>query len=123
MTTDGVHDHRHCYDEIAERDAKGVIPPRQDGVIWQHGNHKALPHLRDENLRSIRKQGRKQWERDAHYHRRSLAETTMFRLKAIFEGKVRSRKFDNQAVELLLQCAALNRMIQVAKPDSAWIEE
>jgi hypothetical protein len=46
----------------------------------------------------------------------------MFQLKAIFGGKVRARKFDNQAMELLLQCAALNRMIQSAKPDSVWVE-
>jgi hypothetical protein len=47
----------------------------------------------------------------------------MFRLKAIFGGKLRSRKFDNQAAELLLQCAALNRMIQAAKPDTVWVED
>jgi len=52
------------------------------------------------------------------YHRRSLAETTMFRFKMIFGGKLRSRKFENQAVELFLQCTALNRMIQLGKPDS-----
>lgn len=122
VSADGAYDHRRCYDEIAERDAKAAIPPRKDAVIWQHGNSKAPPHPRDENLRSIRKHGRKKWKRDAHYHRRSLAETTMFRLKAIFRGRVRSRKFDNQAVELLLQCAALNRMIQLAKPDSVWVD-
>jgi transposase len=118
VSADGAYDHRHCYDEIVERQAQPVIPPRKDAVIWQHGNRKAPPHPRDENLRYIRKHGRKKWKRDAHYHRRSLAETTMFRFKTIFGGKVRSRKFDNQAVELLLQCAALNRMIQIAKPDS-----
>jgi transposase len=118
VSADGAYDHRHCYDEIVERQAKPVIPPRKDAVIWQHGNCKAPSHPRDANLRYIRKHGRKKWKRDANYHRRSLAETTMFRFKTIFGGKVRSRKFDNQAVELLLQCAALNRMIQIAKPDS-----
>jgi transposase len=122
VSADGAYDHAHCYDEITARGAKPVIPPREDAVIWQHGNCKALPHPRDENLRYIRRHGRKKWKRDANYHRRSLAETTMFRLKAIFGGKVRSRKFDNQAVELLLQCAALNRMIQIAKPDSVWVD-
>jgi transposase len=122
VSADGAYDHAHCYDEITERGAKAVIPPRQDAVIWQHGNCKAPPHPRDENLRHIRKHGRKKWKRDANYHRRSLAETTMFRLKAIFGGKVRSRKFNNQAAELLLQCAALNRMIQIAKPDSVWVD-
>lgn len=47
----------------------------------------------------------------------------MSRLKAIFSGKLRSRKFDNQAAELLLQCTALNRMIQVAKPDTVWVDD
>ncbi len=123
VTADGAYDHEHCYQEIAEREAKAVIPPRKNAVIWQHGNCKAPPHPRDENLRYIRKHGRKTWKQDFKYHRRSLAETTMFRLKAIFGGKVRSRKFDNQAVELLLQCAALNRMIQVAQPDSVWVAD
>ena len=79
--------------------------------------------------------GRKKWKREsgatlrifnplrnAHqesgYHRRSIAETTMFRLKCIFGGNLSSRQFDNQAVELFLQCAALNRMIQLCKPKS-----
>ncbi|MEO1145351.1 MAG: IS5/IS1182 family transposase, partial [Cyanobacteria bacterium J06638_22] len=66
---------------------------------------------------------RKALKRQSNYHRRSIAETTMFRLKAIFGAKVRSRKFDNQAAELLLQCAALNRMIQLAKPDTVWVED
>jgi transposase len=111
VTTDGAYDHGHCYDDIGKRGATAVIPPRKDAVIWQHGNCKEPPHTRDENLRYIRKHGRKKWKRDSNYHRRSLAETTMFRLKAIFGGKLRSRKFENQAVELFVQCAALNRMI------------
>lgn len=118
VSTDGAYDHRHCYDEIAQRGAKPVIPPRKDAVIWQHGNRKAPPHPRDKNLRYIRKHGRKKWKRDTNYHRRSLVETTMFRFKAIFGGNLSSRKFDNQAAELFIKCAALNRMIQFAKPDS-----
>jgi hypothetical protein len=47
VTTDGAYDHSHCDDEIAERKAKAVIPPRKDAVIWQQGNCKALPHPSD----------------------------------------------------------------------------
>jgi hypothetical protein len=46
----------------------------------------------------------------------------MFRFKTIFGGSLSARKFDNQAVELFIKCAALNRMIQLAKPDSYVIE-
>jgi hypothetical protein len=122
VSTDGAYDHRHCYDEIDARGAKAVIPPRKDAKIWQHGNRKGRPHPRDENLRSIRKHGRKRWKRDSGYHRRSIAETTMFRFKTIFGGNLSARKFDNQAVELFIKCAALNRMIQIAKPDSYKVE-
>jgi hypothetical protein len=118
VSTDGTYDHRHCYDNIELKGAEAVIPPRKDAKIWQHGNCKHKPHPRDENLRYIRKHGRKRWKRDHHYHRRSIAETTMFRLKAIFGGTLCARKFDNQARELFIKCAALNRMIQFAKPQS-----
>lgn len=118
VSTDGAYDHRHCYNDIAAKGAKAVVPPRKDAKIWQHGNRKGRPHPRDENLRYIRKHGRKRWKQDYHYHRRSIAETTMFRLKIIFGGNLCARKFDNQAVELFIKCAALNRMIQVAKPKS-----
>lgn len=122
VSTDGAYDHRHCYDDIEAKGAKAVIPPRTDAVIWQHGNCKAKPHPRDENLRYIRKHGRKKWKRESGYHRRSIAETTMFRFKTIFGGSLSARNFDNQAVELFIKCAALNRMIQLAKPDSYKVE-
>jgi hypothetical protein len=118
VSADGAYDTSNCYDAITQRQAKPVIPPRKNAVIWQHGNCKAPPHPRDENLRSIRKHGRKNWKQLANYHRRSLAETTMFRHKTAFAGKVSTRKFENQATELLSQCAILNRMIQLGKPDS-----
>jgi hypothetical protein len=63
VTTDGAYDHGHCYDEIDQRGATAVIPPRKDAVIWQHGNCKETPHPRDENLLYIRKHGHKKWKK------------------------------------------------------------
>ncbi|NEP48715.1 MAG: hypothetical protein F6K63_32160 [Moorea sp. SIO1G6] len=42
----------------------------------------------------------------------------MFRFKVIFGNCCSRRTFDNQGVELLLACAALNRMTHLGKPDS-----
>jgi hypothetical protein len=42
---------------------------------------KAERHARDESLRRIRKVGRKEWKKESNYHRRSLAETTVFRFR------------------------------------------
>lgn len=122
VSGDGAYDTFASYEAIEQRQAKGVIPPRKDAKIHQHGNYNAPPHPRDENLRRIRQVGRKRWKEESQYHRRSIAETTMFRLKTIFGGKLRSRQFDNQVVELFLQCAALNRMIQLGKPESYKVE-
>ncbi|MEM1370352.1 MAG: IS5 family transposase [Cyanobacteria bacterium P01_H01_bin.15] len=123
VSADGAYDTERCYEELSERGVKVAIPPQKNAKIWRHRNCQGPPHPRDENLREIRKKGRKGWKRESKYHRRSIAETTMFRLKVIFGGKVRSRKFENQGTELLLQCAALNRMIQIAKPDTVWVED
>lgn len=122
VSADGAYDQRKCYDAVRKRKAKAAIPPRKGAKIWQHGNTKAERHNRDENLRRIRKVGRKAWKREGNYHRRSLSETMMFRCKTIFGDKLGSRKFDNQAVELFIKCAALNRMIQICKPDSYEVE-
>lgn len=89
----------------------------------QQPHSHSQPHPRDENLRRVNQVGPKQWKQESGYHRRSLSETTIFRLKIIFGGKLRRRFFDNQAVELFLQCAALNRMIQLGKPDSYKVED
>ncbi len=122
VSADGAYDQQQCYDAITRREAEPVIPPRKNAVIQQHGNCKTPPKPRDETLRYIRKHGRKKWKRDSGYHRRSLAETTMFRLKTIFGGVLKSRRFENQVAELMIQCAALNRMIQIAKPESVLVE-
>jgi hypothetical protein len=118
VSGDGAYDTKSSYDTITNHGAKPVIPPRKNAVIEQHGNCKAPPKARDETLRSIRKHGRKRWKQLSNYHRRSLSETAMFRQKNAFGGKVSSRKFDNQATELLCQCTILNRMTHLAKPIS-----
>jgi IS5 family transposase len=118
VSGDGAYDRRTCYDAIRERQARAAIPPQHNAKIWQHGNTKAQRLARDENLRRIRQIGRAAWKRECGYHRRSLAETTMFRLKTIFGDRVSARSFAGQAAQLLVRCATLNRLTQLGMPDS-----
>jgi IS5 family transposase len=118
VSADGAYDSRNCYDAIREREAKAAIPPQKRAKIWQHGNTKAQRHIRDENLRAIRRKGRREWKRESGYHRRSLAETQVFRVKTIFGERVSARSFEGQATQLLVRCAALNRMTHMGMPDS-----
>jgi hypothetical protein len=118
VSTDGAYDKRHCYDALAERGATAIMPPRRDAKIWQHGNCTGAPWQRDENLRAIRQKGRRRWKQDSGYHRRSLAETTFFRCKTLFEPTLRARTFPQQATELFIKVAALNRMTHLGMPES-----
>lgn len=86
--------------------------------VRQHGNAHAPPFTRDENLRRIREMGRKKWKEESWYHRRSIAENAMFRLKTVFTDKVRAVKLVNQRVQLLLRCKSLNRMNTLGMPES-----
>ena len=56
-------------------------------LIGQLGNCKCPPHPRNENLRRIRKVGPQKWNHESGYHRRSLSESTMFRLTVLFKQK------------------------------------
>jgi len=118
VSADGGYDRRTCYEAIAKRGAKAAIPPRRGAKIWQHGNSKAERLARDENLRRIRQVGRAKWKRESGYHRRSLAETAMFRLKTIFGGALRARTEVAQDTETLLRLDALNKMTVLGMPQS-----
>lgn len=118
VSGDGGYDSRNCYDAIRSRGATAAIPPQRNARIWQHGNTKAERLIRDQNLRRIRQVGRKTWKKEINYHRRSLAETMMFRLKSIFGNQVSARSFEGQAAQILIRCAVLNRMTELGRPES-----
>ena len=119
LAGDGGYDKEEVYRACREKEIRQIlIPPQKNAKIKQHGKLKCEPHKRDENLRQIRKIGRKRWKEKSGYHVRSLVETTMFRLKTILGGKLNARKLENQATEFLISCDILNRMSALGMPDS-----
>ena len=118
VTADGAYDKRKCYEAIAERKARAVIPPRRGARLWHQDDSTDEQSARDENIRRISEVGRAQWKRESGYYQQSLAETTMSRLKTIFSGKLTARSFAAQACEMMVRCAALNQMTQLGMPDS-----
>lgn len=121
VSGDGAYDHQSCYEAIDQRKAQANIPPRKDAVLHQHGNSKLPPLTRDETIRHIRKQGRSQWKKSVGYHRRSLAETAVFRFKQLFSPKLATRLFEHQVIEAIIQCKAMNKMTQLGMPESVAI--
>jgi hypothetical protein len=115
---DGAYDRRAVYAELDRRGARAVIPPRRDAKIRRHGNTAGPRLARDENLRRIRQVGRKAWKEESGYHRRSLGETAMSRMKTIFGDGVASRQEAQQATEVGIRCRALNLMTHQGMPQS-----
>ena len=111
---DGAYDSRECYRAIDRLRARAIIPPRKGATLWRD------EYLRDRNsnLRRVRKLGSEGWKRESKYHRRSLVETAFFRLKTLFTDKLRAREGERQRTEVLVRCAALNRMTKLGMPQS-----
>jgi hypothetical protein len=133
VSADGAYDYVECYAAIAKREAAAAIPPRRNARLhpqdsyWKDTRWQA----RNRNLERIRELqgckpkdnkdkewGRKQWKQESGYHRRSLAETAVFRLKTIFGERLSARELPGQDTELLLRCAALNKMTGLGLPQS-----
>lgn len=117
---DGAYDQWKVYHALRSRGIWSIIPPRRNAKIRQHGNASADPFERDESLRQIRREGRKNWKESIGYHRRSLAETAMYRLKAIFGGHLKNRTLPGQKTEARLRCKILNRFVQLGMPRFEW---
>jgi len=114
VLADGASDSRECYRALARRGARPIIPPRKGSIFW---SEESLEE-RNRNLRGVHKRGAEAWKKQAGYHRRSLVETAIFRLKALFTDKLRSREIERQRREVMVRCAALNRMTSLGMPES-----
>jgi len=116
---DGGYDRGKVYQACLKRKIKNIlIPPQENAKIKLHGNLNSEPHPRDENLRQIRKTTRKRWKEESGYHIRSLAETMMFRFKAILGDKLNARKLENQVTEFLTSVSIMNKITSLGMPDS-----
>jgi len=117
FTGDGGYDKKKVYDITKRRKIKNVIvPPQKNAKIWIHGNSKTERHQRDENLRGVRKYGRKGWKTKSRYHVRSLVETFYYRYKTILGDHMNARCDKRQETESKISCSVLNIMRNIGFP-------
>ena len=65
--------------------------------------------------------GRDAWKAETGYHRRSLAETAMFRYKTLIGPALRSRSFARQKTEAAVAVRCINRFTALGMPRSVRI--
>ena len=118
---DGGYDKWKVYETLHQRGTKAIIPPQRNAKIKQHGNSHRSPLSRDVAIRDIRRHGRRKWKETIGYHRRSLSETAMYRVKCCFGDHLKNRLLPNQQTEARLRCKILNTFTQIGLPQFEWI--
>ena len=124
ITGDGAYDKKNCYQVAYQRNAKPVFPPQHDACV-QRNKYKKDPALqaRDNVILFVgrgadRDERLKEWKETNNYHRRSLVETMMSRMKTIFGDQMRARTVENQRTDLLIRCYAMNKISMLGLPVS-----
>lgn len=96
------------------------FPPRANARAAPPEHASPGQRLRNATLEVIETHGRTGWKHMSGYHRRSLAENAMYRLKQLFGDRLSARDFHRQDNEAYIHCAALNRII--APGQSRYVE-
>jgi len=121
---DGAYDVERCYAANVKHGSIPIIPPNRKAVFRKNGS----PSWKIRNINVLEITGlggdddaRKLWKKLKGYHRRSLAETAMFRFKRFFGNDLRSRTLETQRAESIAKCEALNIMTRLGMPESELI--
>ena len=118
FTADGAYDQDSAYADVAARhqEAAVVVPPRAAAV--PSGTAETTPTQRDRHLHLIAVTGRMSWQKAAGYNVRARVEATMGRFKQVIGDGLRSRTERRRATEVNVAVHALNRMLELGRPES-----
>ena len=101
---------------IAECGALAVLPPVEGAVHWP-ASQTGTPE-RNEAIDHMARSGKHDWTDKSGYHRRSLVENLMYRLKTLTGDRLWARHVDVQDAEVAVRVGIINRMLVLARPKS-----
>ena len=113
VSGDGAYDTRGFYRAVHARGAEVIVPPRRNGKPWK--DRADFARARNATLAAARHLGWRLWKKSSGYHRRSLVETTMGRLKLLGE-RLAARRPERQVAEVHVRCAILNTFNRLGMP-------
>ncbi len=117
FTADGAYDQDGVYGAVAARhpQASVIVPPRSSAV--PSDTAQTAPTMRDRHLQIIAERGRMAWQKASGYHWRALVEADISRLKRVIGDGLRSRADRRRATEVAIAVNALNRMLELGRPE------
>jgi hypothetical protein len=117
VTADGAFDQDRVYADVAERhpDADVIVPPRSTAV--PSATAETVPTQRDRHLQLIAEKGRMGWQKATGYNARARAEAAISRYKRVIGDGLHSRTDRRRATEVNVGVHALNRMLELGRPE------
>ncbi|WP_311043514.1 IS5 family transposase [Vibrio parahaemolyticus] len=113
ISGDGAYDTRDCHDAIRFKRAVPLIPPREGAAFWENG------HPRNLAVGCQRLYGsNNKWKKRYGYHKRSLSETVMFRVKQLLGVRLSLRNYNAQVGETYAMIKALNKLTGLGMPET-----
>jgi IS5 family transposase len=121
VTADGAFDQDRVYADVAERhpDADVIVPPRSTAV--PSATAETVATQRDRHLQLIAEKGRMGWQKATGYNARARAEAAISRYKRVIGDGLHSRTDRRHATEVNVGVHALNRMLELGRPESVRI--
>ena len=87
VTADAAYDTRAFYDTAGTRGATVVVPPKKTACVTGRGPRS---EARDRTIEALNRAGRRQWKKDAGYHRQARVENTFFRCESCLSATPRT---------------------------------
>ena len=117
FTGDGAYDRADVYGAMTARhaDAAVIVPPRSSAVPSKTAE--TAPTQRDRHLQAIAEHGRMGWQKTSGYNWRALVGADISRWKRVMGNGLRSQTEGRQATEVALAAGALNRMLELGRPE------
>jgi hypothetical protein len=117
FTADGAFDRDDVYAEVAARhpNAVVIVPPRSGAALSD--TYTTAPTQRDRHIEAIAERGRMGWQKASGYNWRALVEADIARFKQVIGDGLRSRTHGRQATEVAIAVGALNRMLDLGRPE------
>ncbi len=117
MSGDDSYDTRACHAAIKIKGAVALVLPREGAAFWEHGHPRNLA-VGCQKLYGTNKY----WKERYGYHKRSLSETTMYRVKQLLGGRLSSGNYNAQVGETYAMIKALNKLTGLGVPETCRID-
>lgn len=113
ISGDSAYDTILCHEAIRIKRAMPLIPPREGAAFWEQGHPRNLAAGCQKLYGS-----NKHWKKKYGYHKRSLSETAMFRVKTLLCGTLSSRNYNVQVGEAYAMIKVLSKITGLDMPET-----